>query len=169
MGIQTPDAELPDSGLPDNALPDADERAWDGLAALHTRVEQQLAKALQRRHGLGLSDYRALSRLAAADKGGMRISELADALALNESSVSRLADRLEQAGLTERCICEDDRRGVYAFITDAGRDGLAAAAPTYRTELAAALDAAATDPGLAAPVTALRTTPDKGPAVTSAH
>jgi DNA-binding MarR family transcriptional regulator len=138
--------------------PEADELAWDALAVLHSRVEQQLAKALQRRHGLGLSDYRALSRLAAADQGGMRIAELAEALGLNESSVSRLADRLEHAGLSERCVCEDDRRGIYAFITEAGQTELAAATPTYRAQLAAALDAAAADPALAARVTALRST-----------
>jgi DNA-binding MarR family transcriptional regulator len=142
----------------ESEIPDTDEVAWDTLAALHTRVEQRLAKALQRQHGLGLSDYRALSRLAADDQGGMRISELADALGLNESSVSRLADRLEQAGLTERCVCEDDRRGVYAFITDAGRDQLQSATPTYRAQLADALDQACADPALAASVTALRTT-----------
>jgi hypothetical protein len=45
---------------------DADELAWNALAVLHTRVEQHLAKVLQRQHGLGLSDYRALGRLAAA-------------------------------------------------------------------------------------------------------
>jgi DNA-binding MarR family transcriptional regulator len=139
-------------------VPEADELAWDALAALHSRVEQRLGKALQRRHGLGLSDYRALSRLAAADQGGMRIAELAEALGLNESSVSRLADRLEEAGLSERCVCEDDRRGVYAFITEAGRTRLAAAAATYRAQLTAALDVAAGDPALAAAVTALRGT-----------
>ncbi len=136
--------------------PDADELAWDALTALHSRVEQLLAKTLQRRHGLGLSDYRALGTLAGADRGGMRISELAAALGLNESSTSRLADRLEQAGLIERCVCEDDRRGVHAFITEAGRAQHLAAEPTYRAQLAAALDLAAADPALAGPVTALR-------------
>jgi DNA-binding MarR family transcriptional regulator len=136
--------------------PEADLAAWAALGALHGRVEQQLARALQQRHGLGLSDYRALGYLSAADHGGMRMSELADALGLNESSVSRLADRLERAGLTERCVCEDDRRGVYAFITEAGRDRQLAALPTYRAELSAALDLAAADPALAAAVTALR-------------
>ena len=140
----------------DSAAPDADELAWEALSTLHGRVEQQLGKALQRQHGLGLSDYRALGRLAAADHGGMRISELAAALGLNESSVSRLADRLEQAGLTERCVCEDDRRGVYAFITEAGRIRHLAAVPTYRAQLAAALDLAAADPALGGPITALR-------------
>jgi DNA-binding MarR family transcriptional regulator len=137
-------------------MDDSDELAWHALAVLHTRVEQQLAKVLQRQHGLGLSDYRALGQLAVAEKGGMRISELAEALGLNESSVSRLTDRLEQAGFTERCVCEDDRRGVYAFITDAGRAQLAAAASTYRDHLAAALDLAASDPALATTVKALR-------------
>src|SRR5580698_212435 len=143
----------------DTEMPDSDEVAWDALAALHTRVEQQLAKVLQRQHGLGLSDYRALGRLAAADKGGMRISELAEVLGLNESSASRLVDRLEQTGLIERIICEDDRRGVYAYITDAGHAQLAAATPTYRDQLAAAVDLAAADPVLAIPVRALRAQP----------
>jgi DNA-binding MarR family transcriptional regulator len=141
-------------------MDDSDELAWHAIAVLHARVEQQLAKALQRQHGLGLSDYRALGRLAVAEQGGMRISELAEALGLNESSVSRLTDRLEQAGLTERCVCADDRRGVYAFITDAGHAQLAAATPTYRDHLAAALDlAAASDPALATTVRALRAQP----------
>jgi DNA-binding MarR family transcriptional regulator len=136
--------------------PAADEIAWQAIAVLHARVEQQLAKALQRQHGLGLSDYRALSHLAGADKGGLRIQELAETMGLNESSVSRLADRLEQAGLTERCVCEDDRRGVYTFITEAGIARVKAAAPTYRAQLAAALDQAAADPALSTPVRTLR-------------
>lgn len=133
-----------------------DEAAWSEVVALHARVEHQLAKVLQRRLGLGLSEYRALSRLAADEQGGLRIQVLAEALGLNESSVSRLAGRLEQDGLTERCVCDDDRRGVYVFITEDGRRRLAEAAPAYRAELAAALDQAAADPALAAAVAALR-------------
>jgi len=53
-------------------------------------------------------------------------------------------------------VCADDRRGVYAFITESGRGRLTAAAPTYRAELAAALDQAAADLALASTVTALR-------------
>ena len=136
--------------------PDRDELAWNAVAVLYARVEQRLAKAMQRQHGLGLSDYRALSHLAMADQGGMRVQDLAETVGLNESSVSRLADRLEAAGLTERCVCEDDRRGVYVFITDPGRVQLKAAAPTYRAELAAALDQAAADPAVADEVQALR-------------
>lgn len=134
----------------------ADEQRWDWLVTLHGRVEQELTKALHRRHGLGLSEFRALGRLAAAEKGELRMQELAEAVGLNQSSVSRMAARLEDAGLTVRDICTDDRRGVYLVITEEGRERYAETEPTYRETLTAALDQAAADPRLADAVSALR-------------
>lgn len=64
-----------------------DAEHWDRLGTLHTRVEQELAKALQQHHGIGLSEYRALARLAEADDGELRMQELADLIGLNQSSV----------------------------------------------------------------------------------
>jgi DNA-binding MarR family transcriptional regulator len=133
-----------------------DEEAWGRMLALHARIEQELTKALHRRHGLGLSEYRALGKLAAARKGELRMQELAEAIGLNQSSVSRMVARLEDGGLTVRDICEDDRRGVYSVITDAGRARHAETEPTYREILAAALDQAAADPALAEAVAAIR-------------
>jgi DNA-binding MarR family transcriptional regulator len=133
-----------------------DEEAWGRMLALHARIEQELTKALHRRHGLGLSEYRALGKLAAAKKRGLRMQELAEAVGLNQSSVSRMVARLEDGGLTFRDICEDDRRGVYSVITDAGLARHAETEPTYREILAAALDQAAADPTLAEAVAAIR-------------
>ncbi|WP_329071519.1 MarR family winged helix-turn-helix transcriptional regulator [Amycolatopsis sp. NBC_01480] len=133
-----------------------DEEAWGRMLALHARIEQELTKALHRRHGLGLSEYRALGKLAAAEKRGLRMQELAEAVGLNQSSVSRMVARLEDGGLTFRDICEDDRRGVYSVITDAGLARHAETEPTYREILAAALDQAAADPTLAEAVAAIR-------------
>jgi DNA-binding MarR family transcriptional regulator len=136
----------------------ADEQLWDKLVVLHARVEHELTKALHRRHGLGLSEYRALSRLTDCFEVGssVRLQELADALGLNQSSVSRLVARLEEAGLSERDICEQDRRGIYTMITPAGKARFAEAAPTYQDTLQTALDKAAEDPSLADAVSALR-------------
>lgn len=135
-----------------------DENSWNRVVALHARIENELTKALSRRHGLGLSEYRALSRLAAAVDTGcsLRIQELADMLCLNQSSVSRLVARLEAGGLSERDICEQDRRGIYTMITSDGRDRFAQAEPTYTETLKTALDKAAADPELADAVAALR-------------
>lgn len=135
---------------------DADDHAWDQALRLHVRVEQELARVLQQGHALGLSEYRALCRLTVAEHGGMRIQELADAVGLNQSSMSRLVARLEDAGLAEREICETDRRGVYVYITGEGRATQAAAQPTYQRSLTAVLDRGAGDPELAATVRMVR-------------
>lgn len=135
-----------------------DEPAWRRVITLHGRIEQELAKALQRRFGLGLTEYRALSRLAEVDGCSLRMQVLADAIGLNQSSVSRLVARLEEAGLTVRDPCENDRRGVYSMLTPAGRERQALAEPVYRETLSAALDRAANDPELAEAVVALRAT-----------
>ncbi|WIX79745.1 MarR family transcriptional regulator [Amycolatopsis carbonis] len=134
-----------------------DEDSWGRLLQLHTRVEQELAKALQRKHGIGLSEYRALGKLAAAPKGELRMQELAEAVGLNQSSVSRMVARLEERGLSVRDLCEDDRRGVYSVITEAGRARHAEVETTYRTTLTAALDKAGADPALAAAIASVRT------------
>lgn len=134
----------------------ADEQAWGRVLTLHGRIEQELAKALQRRHGLGLSEFRALGKLAATEKGVLRMQELAEAIGLNQSSVSRMVVRLEDAGLTERDPCANDRRGVYSCITKEGRKRLAETEPTYHEVLATALDKAQADPELKDAVVALR-------------
>lgn len=135
------------------------EDAWSRVVALHARIEGELGKALQRRHGLGLSEYRALDNLSrAVEKNcSMRIQELAEALELNQSSVSRLVARMESAGLSERDICEQDRRGIYTMLTAHGRESLEKAAPTYSETLKSALEKAEADPHLKDAVSAFRT------------
>ncbi|MGK5553341.1 MarR family winged helix-turn-helix transcriptional regulator [Actinomadura kijaniata] len=133
-----------------------DAQVWDRVITLHGRVEHTLSKAMQRRHGLGLSEFRALCRLAHAEDGELRMQELADLIGLNQSSVSRLVARLEAAGFTRRDLCAADRRGVYTVITEEGRAVQEEANPTYHAVLTEALDAAAGDETLAPLVTTLR-------------
>ncbi|MGH3316813.1 MAG: MarR family winged helix-turn-helix transcriptional regulator [Nocardioidaceae bacterium] len=120
-----------------------DAQTWGTVVALHAWVEGRLGQALQRRHGMGLSEFRALRQLAAAKDGELRMQELAELIGLNQSSASRLVSRLEAVELTRRDHCPDDRRGVYTVITDEGRAHLEDADPTYETTLGDALDKAA--------------------------
>jgi DNA-binding MarR family transcriptional regulator len=59
------------------------------------------------------------------------MQELANRLLVNKSSLTRLIDRLEGAGLVARQPCEEDGRGWYAVLTRDGRDALRRAAPTH--------------------------------------
>ncbi|UBU12035.1 MarR family winged helix-turn-helix transcriptional regulator [Nonomuraea gerenzanensis] len=129
---------------------------WHHVLLLHARVEGRLGTALQRRHGIGLSEYRALGHLAASSTGELRMQELADKLGLNQSSVTRLVARLNAAEFTYRDLCPDDKRGVYTVITETGRARHAEAGHTYEETLRSALEEAGqADPALAAAVTAL--------------
>ena len=80
-----------------------------------------------------------LERLAAPDKDQHRMQELADSVHLSQSALSRLIGRLEAEGLVTRAICSQDRRGIFACLTDEGRARYEAARPTQRHVLADAL------------------------------
>ena len=81
-----------------------------------------------------------LERLAESEDSKRRMQELADEIHLSQSALSRLAGRLERAGLLNRAICDHDRRGIWACITDTGRTAQKEAGSTHRDVLAATLD-----------------------------
>ena len=68
------------------------------------------------------------------------MQELAEDVHLTQSTTSRVVARLEEEGLACRAMCADDRRGIFASLTHAGRDRVAAAAPTYRRVIADTLE-----------------------------
>ena len=112
---------------------------WLKLIQIVSNVEADLGKVLQAQYGIGLSEYRALDILAQSQDSELRMQELATHLRLNQSSVSRMVERLERAGLTVRDLCPDDKRGVYTVLTEKGRERLESAQPDYEKALEAAL------------------------------
>jgi DNA-binding MarR family transcriptional regulator len=132
-------ASAPASGT---SAPAADVAAWRSLAASHAVVSCALDRELGEHHGLGVSDFEVLERLAESEDRKFRVQELADAVHLSQSALSRLIGRLEQHGLVQRVLCDLDRRGIYVTLTDEGRRRHAAAVPTHRAVLAAMLPTA---------------------------
>lgn len=114
---------------------------WRGLMARHAAISCALGAALNHSHGIGVHEFEVLEHLATSEHGQRRIQELADAVALSQSALSRLVARLEKEGLVQRCMCELDRRGIYASLTDAGRARYEQALPTQREVLARELAA----------------------------
>ena len=135
----------------------SDQAVWNRALAMHARVERELALALQRRHGMGLSEFRALEHLHQSETSELRMQDLADKVGLEPSSVSRLVGRLETAGFAFKDLCPSDKRGVYAVITDDGRERYQAARATYGEALSSALNTLAADPELGPMVQAMRT------------
>ena len=106
--------------------------AWRGFLRTHSMLVRELDEELTERHGLPLSSYDVLVQLDESPEGRLRMSNLADAVLLSRSGLSRLVTRLEKQGLLEREECPSDARGAFAAITDEGRARLAEAQATHR-------------------------------------
>ena len=110
--------------------------AWREMAACHAAACAALERELGEKHGLGVSDFEVLERLAESEGRKFRAQDLAEAVHLSQSALSRLVDRLARHGLVERCGCDDDRRGIFVVLTADGERRHAEAVPTHRDILA---------------------------------
>jgi DNA-binding MarR family transcriptional regulator len=111
---------------------------WRALLARYARTVSALERRLNEEHHLGVSEYEVLERLATG-KSNQRMQELADAVHLSQSALSRVVGRLEAENLVTRGMCPEDRRGIYACLTPEGRERYEAARPTQRGVLAETL------------------------------
>jgi DNA-binding MarR family transcriptional regulator len=59
------------------------------------------------------------------------MSELAAQSSVTASGLTRVVDRLVEAGLVARESCPEDRRSWYAGLTPAGRSRIEAAVPAH--------------------------------------
>ena len=105
--------------------------AWRGLLRVHTALVKALDAELLAEHDLPLTSYEVLINLQAAPDRRRRMAELADSVLLSRSGMTRLVDRLEDAGLLQRDTCTADGRGCFAVLTDKGAELLAHARPTH--------------------------------------
>lgn len=105
--------------------------AWRTFLFAHAQVRRQLERELQSEQGMSLGEYEVLLMLAYAEGRRRRMSELADVMVLSRSGATRLIDRLEADGLVERVMCDTDRRGQWAQLTEAGYKRLRTASPTH--------------------------------------
>ncbi|MBX7553693.1 MarR family transcriptional regulator [Streptomyces sp. NPDC004232] len=100
---------------------DAALRLVRAQAALVRRFDSRLSGL----HGVSLADFTLLLRLGQAPGGRMRRVDLAEALGLTASGVTRGLAPLERIGLVTREPDARDARVAYASLTPTGRRRLA--------------------------------------------
>ena len=104
---------------------------WRSFLNAHARVTRAIGRDLAAAGLPDVSWYDALWALHEAPGGGMRVNELAGAVVLNPTGMSRFVDRLEREGLVRREPDPADRRALQVVLTDAGRDLLRRMWPIY--------------------------------------
>jgi len=105
--------------------------AWMALLQTHATVVGALEEALLAEQNLPLSWFEVLIQLTAQPDGRLPMQELARSVLLSKSGVTRLVDRMADAGLVLRESCASDRRVVYATATARGRALLTDAMPVF--------------------------------------
>lgn len=94
---------------------------WPMLLEAHAVLVERLGRDLEHNGGPPLAWYDVMVQLSAAPDGRLSMRELAERVLLSKSGVTRLVDRMADAGYVERDSCAEDRRIVYARLTDKGR------------------------------------------------
>jgi DNA-binding MarR family transcriptional regulator len=98
--------------------------AFARLMRAHTLLRRRLETEVLLPRGLTFNDFEALMHISRAEEQRMRRIDLAAALMLSPSGVTRLLDGLQAAGFVENRHCDEDARVTWAALTDTGRDTL---------------------------------------------
>ncbi|MEW2359220.1 MarR family transcriptional regulator [Spirillospora sp. NPDC029432] len=96
------------------------QRDWRAYVDGSVRLNEIMDRDLKTRHGLSVSEYEILVRLSEAPDRRLRMAELAEHASQSRSRLSHTCSRLESKGLVRRDNCPNDKRGVFAHLTDEG-------------------------------------------------
>ena len=90
-------------------------RSYEALAGEFDR--------LFKTHGLSSPQFNAL-RILRGHAEPMQVYQIAELMVTPQTDITRLVDRLEQAGFVSRERCGEDRRVVWVTLTAAGKNVL---------------------------------------------
>jgi DNA-binding MarR family transcriptional regulator len=111
-------------------LSDRQFEAWKAFLWAYAAVLRVLDDELEAEQGIPLTYFDVLIQLWRAG-GRLRMSDLADAVLLSRSGITRLVDRMGRDGLVRREPCPTDRRALYAVLTPEGKKALQKALPVH--------------------------------------
>ncbi|MEM9494859.1 MAG: MarR family transcriptional regulator [Pseudomonadota bacterium] len=99
-------------------------QAWVSLIHAGTFLRQGLERELRTTLGLSLAEQDLIKQLYLNDRR-LTLSELSDRIYFSKAGVTRMLDRLEDAGFVKREATENDRRALHAVLTRKGENAFA--------------------------------------------
>ncbi|MQA34044.1 MarR family winged helix-turn-helix transcriptional regulator [Modestobacter roseus] len=104
---------------------------WLRIVQVHDRVTRRVDSALHRQHGVSLTGFEVLRRIAEAPEESASMGDLAEAVGLSRPGITSTVNRLVAEGLVTRERVGGDRRLLHARLTDVGRERVRAAGRTH--------------------------------------
>jgi len=90
------------------------------LVETHAKLTRVLGAEMEAASGIPLSWYDAMVRLRRTPDGFLTMTQLGAEVSLTSGGITRLVDRLVDAGYVERRSCPTDRRAVFVSLTPLG-------------------------------------------------
>src|ERR1700689_82663 len=91
------------------------------LVRSHRHLRFLLGRELEQTVGIPMVWFDVLIHVGGADDGRLTMSRLSEEVALTTGGVTRLVDRMVEAGLVARENCPSDRRSIYVVLTPEGQ------------------------------------------------
>jgi MarR family transcriptional regulator, multiple antibiotic resistance protein MarR len=123
------------------------------LVRSETRLYNAVAERVRAEAGIGAGHFELLRYIR--DHADARVADLAAAFAIGVGSTSKIVDRMEKEGWTERRPNPANRRSSLLALTPAGREVVSRAEPAWQAALQDLLGGAVTGAELAALARAL--------------
>lgn len=117
---QATDAVDPLVGIPDGLSDHELVTTWGLVLEAVNATSQRLAESLENA-GVSAPFFDVLVRLVREPSQRLPMTKLATEVSLTSGGFTKLADRMEQEGLLYRQHSAQDRRVIYAVLTDQGR------------------------------------------------
>ena len=91
------------------------------IVRTHRRLTDRLGRELEQNVGIPLVFFDVLIHVGGAPESRLTMSKLSSDVALTTGGVTRLVDRMVDAGLVARENCPNDRRSIYVVLTPEGQ------------------------------------------------
>jgi DNA-binding MarR family transcriptional regulator len=101
------------------------------IVRTHRRLTETLGRELEESAGIPLVFFDVLINVGAAPEGYLTMSRLSTDVALTTGGVTRLVDRMVDAGLVAREHCPKDRRSIHVVLTPEGHAVLGRAVESH--------------------------------------
>lgn len=114
---------------------DIDIENWALMLKTYNRVLRDIKQDLKSEGLPSLEVYDVLWTLARADQKRLRLQELGEKVDLEKFNVTRLVDKMVKEKLLQKTICDDDKRGTFAVLTEKGEKFRTLMWSTYRKSI----------------------------------
>jgi MarR family transcriptional regulator, 2-MHQ and catechol-resistance regulon repressor len=119
-------------------ITEADDRlvtTFGRLLEAHSLLTRRTGRSLERECGIPHAWLEVLLRISRAEGGQVSMGSLAQQVALTSGGITKMLDRMIDAGLVRRVPCPTDRRVLFATLTPKGQATLDQALVVHAADL----------------------------------